>query len=301
MSDEKTGLKNRIESGKRIVIAEYAPPAGTDPQAVRSAAKMYAGKVHALGVSDNRKNVTMSALAAASLIASEGIEPILHMITRDRNRIALVSDFLGALALGIQNILCTSGSHQTLGNFRSAKNVFDIDSTQLLHTFTHLSEDSSIIGEEKITGAGSCCLGAVASPNADPLELQVMRVRGKVSAGAEFLITQPVFDLERFDGWWKEITRDSIQNDVAFIAGIRVLTDAEGAKAYAEKRPSPLVPDTVVERLSEKTDAADQRSEGITIALELIEKLSSVKGLRGFEISCDDDSATLEIIEKIED
>ena len=138
---ERTNLRERIESGKSILIAEVSPPASDDAAAVRAVADRYAGKVHALGVSDNRDRVCMSALAAASLVASGGVEPILHIVTRDRNRIALISECLGAQALGIRNILCTTGTHQTLGQFRAARNVFDIDSIQLLQTYARLGED----------------------------------------------------------------------------------------------------------------------------------------------------------------
>ena len=118
--NDKSDLQARIQSGKQLLIAELSPPKSGDPESVRRLAKMYAGKVHALGVSDNRDGAAMSALAAASLVVREGIEPILHVVTRDRNRIALISECLGAQALGIRNILCTTGTHQTLGPARAA-------------------------------------------------------------------------------------------------------------------------------------------------------------------------------------
>src|SRR3990167_5031101 len=120
-------LQEHLASGKPLWVAEISPPQGADPMPVRALAKRYAGKIHAMGISDNREKVAMAALAAAALVAAEGIEPILHVTTRDRNRIALVSEALGAQALGVRNVLCTSGSHQTLGRFRAAKNVYDID------------------------------------------------------------------------------------------------------------------------------------------------------------------------------
>ena len=128
MSTQATSLAERIASGKPILLAEISPPRGVDPTPLREAARCFAKKVHAVGISDNREQVLMSALAAAALVAAEGVEPILHVTTRDRNRIALVSEALGAQALGIRNLLCTSGTHQTLGRFRAAKNVYDIAS-----------------------------------------------------------------------------------------------------------------------------------------------------------------------------
>jgi len=302
MQQEKTKLQARIESGKQILVAEISPPRSPDASLVRTLAKQFAGHVHALGVSDNRDGVRMSAMAAASIVAAEGLEPVLHMTTRDRNRAGLVSDCLGAHALGIHNILCTSGTHQSLQPFHASKNVFDIDATILLQSLRGLQQEknASIVGEENIDGHVSYCLGAVASPFADPVELQLPRLAQKIFVGAQFLITQPVFDIDRFFVWWKEVTARSLHEKSAFIAGIKVLTDSAAAKAYAEKRPQPLIPESVLSRLASQTDAKKCRQEGIKIALETVEKLSAAQGLRGFEIVCDEDhDAALEILDSL--
>jgi methylenetetrahydrofolate reductase (NADPH) len=201
--------------------------------------------------------------------------------------------------LGIRNILCTSGTHQTLQAFSSAKNVFDIDATLLLQSCKDLEKNALIVGEDSIAGLSPFCLGGVASPYADPIELQLPRLAQKISAGAQFLITQPVFELERFGLWWKEVTSRQLPERAAFIAGIRILTDAAKVKAFAEKRPLPMVPDAIIARLASKTDKAC-RAEGIKIALETIEKLSSIKSLRGFEIVCDEDpQAAIEVLNSL--
>lgn len=299
MAREKTDLHGRLESDDQILMAEVSPPLGGDPAPVREVAARYAGKVHALGVSDNRDRVAMSALAAASLIQAAGVEPILHVVTRDRNRIALISDYLGARALGIGNVLATSGTHQTLGRPRAAKNVFDLDSIQLLQTFAGLADDGRIVGEEGIDGCEPVCLGAAASPWADPVELQMIRLAKKVDAGARFLITDPVFDLDRFDRWWKEVTERGIHQRVAVLAGVRLLHNAEEAKAYAARRPDPRVPDVVLQRMASAADRSAQRAAGIELAVETIERLSHAEGLRGFQICGEgDDEAALEVMEK---
>lgn len=299
MALEKTAFQKRIESGGQILVAELSPPKGGDPAPVRAAARRFAGKVHALGVSDNRDGVCMSATAAASLILAEGVEPILHMTTRDRNRIALVSDCLGAQAMGVRNLLCTTGSHQTLGSCRSARNVFDVDSIQLLAMFGGLAGDGSLVGEERFEGAGPFCLGSTASPNADPLEMQLIRLAKAVAAGSTFVITQPVFDLDRFETWWGEVTKRGLHERVAIIAGIQPLTDADLARAYAAKRPSPMIPDSVLQRISAPADKAGQRVAGMEIALETVQRLSSLKGVRGFEVRADGDAdIAVEFIEK---
>jgi methylenetetrahydrofolate reductase (NADPH) len=293
---EKTLLQERISSGKAVLIAEIAPPAASDAQAVRSCAKQYAGKVHALGISDNRGDVRMAALAAASLVAAEGVEPILHVVTRDRNRIALASECLGAAALGVRNFLCTTGTHQSLGGCRSARNVFDIDSVQLLQMYS--GRNGATAGSTYLSGAGPFCLGAAASPYADPLELQIMRLAKKIEAGAAFLITQPVFDLERFNAWWREVTRRGLHEQTAILAGVQPLTSVEAARACADARPQTTIPDSVLQRLASTGDARSQRAAGVEIAVETIRQLSKLDGLRGFEIRADaDDELPLRVIE----
>jgi methylenetetrahydrofolate reductase (NADPH) len=299
MEKNTMGLRQRIESGKPLLLAEISPPQGSDPSPLRETAHSFAGKIHALGVSDNRDRVSMSALAAATIVAAEGVEPILHVVTRDRNRIALVSEALGAQALGIRNLLCTSGTHQVLGSFRSAKNVFDVDTVQLLQTYSNLAEDGSLVGEKGFAGSGPFCLGGVAAPFADPLEMQVMRLAKKNLAGARFFITQPIYDIERFNQWWLEITRRGLHDKVAIVAGIQPLYDAQKAQQLAASRPLPRIPEAILTKLSSASGAAAQRAAGIAIALETISRLKEVKGLRGFQSCVDGDvDAVMEVIEK---
>ena len=296
--NQATDLQQRLESGKGVLLAEISPPADPAPQGVQQLAKRFAGKVHALGICDNRDRVGMAALAAASLVAGQGVEPILHVTTRDRNRIALVSELLGAHALGIRNILCTSGTHQTLGHFRAAKNVYDVDVIQLLQTCANLARDASLVGEGAMAGADGFCLGAVASPNADLIELQMVRLDKKVSAGAGFLVSQPIYDLERFRAWWVEVCRRGLHEKTAILAGIEPLGEAELERVRAKRRPSPRVPDAVFQQVASQTDPAARRRAAIDVAVQTIRQLSGTKGLRGFSISVDGDpDAALEIIE----
>jgi methylenetetrahydrofolate reductase (NADPH) len=299
MDIEPTGLQQRITAGKPLLLAEISPPQGGDPVVVRELARRCAGKFHAVGVSDNRDHVTMSALAVAALAVAEGVEPILHVVTRDRNRIALVSDALGAQALGIRNLLCTSGSHATLGSFRTAKGVFDIDPVQLLDAYSNLSQNGTLVGEKGIAGAGPFCLGGVASPNADPLELQVLRMAKKAGNGAQFLITPPIFDLARFAAWWQEVTRRGLHEKTAIVAGIQAIGDGQKAAELAAKCPRPRIPEAMLQRLAAGADRSAQRAAGIAVAVETIERLRAVKGLRGFQICMDGDvDAALEVVDK---
>lgn len=296
--NETSRFQAKIESGTNLLVAQFRPPKSGDAGAVRLLAREFVGKVHALGVCDNRREIGMSALAAASLVGVEGVEPMLHMVTRDRNRIALASDCLGAAALGIGNILCTSGTHQTLGAFRSARNVHDIDSVQLIQMYACPADIASWVGEKGMDGRGTFCVGGAAAPSADPLDLQVSRLAKKIQAGAKFLVTQPVFDLERFNTWWQEITRRGLHEKVAILAGIGVFTSSQEAADYAQRRPLPMVPKTTLDRLAAKSGTDQQRKEGLAIACETIDRLRAIPGLRGFDISADGDPvAALAVIE----
>jgi methylenetetrahydrofolate reductase (NADPH) len=298
MPQEKTALQKRIESGRPVIIAEIVPPKGLDAAPFRSLVKNVAGKVHALGISDNRNGIRMSALAAAAVVLDEKVEPILHMTTRDRNRIALLSDCIGAQVLGVHNILCTSGTHQSLLPADEAKNVFDFDATLLLQNCRDLGKNAAPINGNAVNGRTPLCLGAVASPFAGPMELQLARIEQKISAGAQFLITPPIFDLDLFNKWWKEVAARGLHKKTAFIAGIKVLTDASAAMEYAAKRPVPMVPDSIINRLSSKSDPKSGKAEGIAIATEIIKKLSGIDGIRGFEIVCEDDiDASIELLD----
>ena len=295
---EKTALQQRIQSGQPLLLAEITPPLGSDPAPVREAARNLAGKVHAVGVTDNRDRVAMSALAASALVAAEGVEPVLHVTTRDRNRIALVSECLGAQALGVRNLLCTSGSHQTLGPYRAARNVYDVDAIQLLRTYAGLDSNATLVGEERIADAGPFCLGAVAAPYADPLELQMLRLVKKIQAGAQFLISEPVYDLERFAAWWTAVVRRGLHERAAFLAGIRPLTAAREAELLAESRPLPRIPKALRGRLAGADGAMAQRAAGIQIARETVERLAKLEGLRGFAVGAGDVTLVLETLEK---
>jgi len=297
MNTQPTGLQERIASGKTILLAEIHPPQSGDPAPLRAAARRYAGKVHAVGVSDNRDRVAMSALAAASVLKAEGLEPILHVTTRDRNRIALVSEALGAQALGIRNLLCTSGNHQTLGSFRAARNVYDIDAVQLLQTYANIESDGGLLGEHGFEGAGPFCLGAVASPDADPPALQLLRLAKKTRAGAKFLVTQPVYDLERFEAWWKEVASRGLHEQVAVLAGIHPLSDTHFGQVGS--RPRQGIPDSQAARLASLSDPGAWRDAAIQIALETVRRLSDLRGIRGFCISANgDQEAALQIIDE---
>lgn len=289
MEQRTITLSEQLESGDSVTVAELCPPTTADTAAWKSLTRKFQGKVHAVGISDNRDQIGMSAMAAASLAISEGVSPILHMATRDRNRIALLSDVIGAMALGIENILCTTGTHQTLGELSASKNVYDLDTIQLLKACSINGTNGS---------SGGLLLGATASPYADPAPLQMIRLKKKIAVGARFLITQPVFDLERFGAWWQDATKIGIPKQTAVIAGILPLLSADEASEKASIRPNPRIPEKILDRIRRDKDPAAERKVGIAVAVETIQELKGLSGLRGFDIGGRDPDAVLEIIEK---
>jgi methylenetetrahydrofolate reductase (NADPH) len=166
--------------------------------------------------------------------------------------------------------------------------VFDLDSIQLLGMYNGLADDASLVGEERFEGAGPFCLGSTASQIADPMEMQIVRLGKAVSAGSRFVITTPVFDVDRFELWWGEVRKRGLHEKVAIIAGVRPLVDADLAIEYSARRPNPMIPAALLERISAPGSKKGQRDAGIEIALETVQRLSGLTGLRGFEIRADE-------------
>lgn len=281
MTSESGHLKTALIDKRKAVIVEFTPPAAAGAEAVRAAAAVLRGHVDAVSVADNRHGIEMSSIAAASLFRAEGIETIVHMTTRDRNRIALLSDVLGAQALGLSNILCTSGDHQTLGPDRAARNVYDLDAVQFLATLDRLRREGVLLGNGRKIQPCPLHLGAVASPQADPRELQTMRLAKKVEAGADFLITQPVFDTDEFGTWLESLREWEIADKAAIVAGVLAPPTGARAREMNATMPGVEIPDAVIGRL-EAAGVKKERDEAITIAVEVIKGLESNPTIKGF-------------------
>lgn len=295
MTAETASLKQVLGGEGPVIVAEYEPPTMADGKLVREAAAQLKGKVHAVGVVDNRAEIRMSAVAAAAILRGEGLEPIVHMTVRDRNRIALISDVLGAHAMGLSNILCTTGDHQTLGRERTARNVFDLDAIQLLATLNGIRQDGTLFGNGREVGKCEFCLGATASPIADPPELQTLRMAKKVSAGADFFVTQPVFDVDGFNEWLGSLNGIG---EVPVLAGILAPPTASRAKEINETVPGVEIPESVIQRL-ESAGSAGEKAEAVKIAAEIVNKLKDLNGVKGLCLMADGDVAmTCEIIDQ---
>jgi len=273
-----------LKSGDFVVTAEYLPRAETEGSAIKAALQALKEVPSAVNVADNPFGVGMSSLAASVILAQSGIEPVYQVVTRDRNRIAIQSDLLGAAALGIRNILCLSGYHQTLTDHPESANVYDLDSTQLLKVLKKMREQGELLNGEKINGAFPVMTGAVANPCLKPVDLNIIRLTQKVEAGAEFIQTHAVFDIDEFQQWLDAVKQAGLADKTAIIAGVFPLDSAEEAELLLNKYTEFQIPPCIIERLKLAGDRQAQKKEGLAICVEIINKLKNMNGLRGIHI-----------------
>jgi methylenetetrahydrofolate reductase (NADPH) len=277
-------LKQILAEGQFAVTAECGPPKGADPEAIIGKADLLKGSVDAVNVTDNQTAIVrMSSLAACTLLKSAGLDPVLQVVVRDRNRIALQSDILGASALGVRNVLCLSGDHQRFGNQPQAVGVFDLDSIQFVQTVRSMRDKGVILGGETLTKAPDLFIGAAANPFADPFAFRVVRLAKKIAAGAEFIQTQCVYNLERFDKWIQMAKERGLTEKVYVLGGVTPLKSARMAKYMKSKVAGMDVPDGVIRRM-EGVPSKNQAAEGIKICVETIDVLKETKGVHGIHI-----------------
>jgi methylenetetrahydrofolate reductase (NADPH) len=236
----------------------------------------------AVNIADNSHGVAMSPVAASAAAVKLGAEPVLQMVTRDRNRIALQSDLLGAASLGIKNVLCLSGYHQTLIGCPDSANVFDIDSTQFIELTARMSEQGVLADGTKINGQFSMLVGAVANPFLKPLELNLFRLGKKIAAGARFIQTHAVFDVKAFASWLDAVRKEGFAQKAAILASVYPLESAAEAQKLRDTYAEFCIPDEIIERL--KKTGNNSRKEGLAICVETIKQLKGLDGLRGIHI-----------------
>jgi methylenetetrahydrofolate reductase (NADPH) len=280
----ETNLQKILTRGEFAVTCEYNPPRGIDVDSIRQNAAQLKGKVDAVNVNDNTNaKVRMSSWALSRILLDAGMEPVLQTVTRDRNRIALQSDLLGASALGIQNVLCLTGDHPSKGDHPEAKGVFDLDAVQWITAAKQIRDDGLLMNGKSISGKPKLFIGAVANPFVQSVELHVMRLQKKVAAGAEFIQTQPVLDMEPFEKWLDEAAQRGITDKCFIIAGVIALKSVAMAQHLRSNVPGIMIPDTIMDRMGAQPDDR-QLEEGINICVEYIEALKQIKGVRGVHI-----------------
>ncbi|MGA2160154.1 MAG: methylenetetrahydrofolate reductase [Dehalococcoidia bacterium] len=275
-------LAKKIETGDFIVTAECAPGATASGATAEAALKALGSKPVAVNVADNSHGVALSSMAASVAAMKLGIEPVLQMVTRDRNRIALQSDLLGAASLGIKNVLCMSGYHQTLIGRPESVNVFDIDSIQFIELTNRMSENGVLADGTSIDGPFPMLVGAAANPFLKPLELNLLRLGQKVEAGARFVQTHAVFDIQAFGQWLDAARKEGFTKKTAILASVYPLESVAEAQKLRDTYAEFCIPDEVIERLKKAGDAG--KKEGLAICVETIKQLKALTGLRGIHI-----------------
>jgi len=277
-----SNLEKVLEDGKFAVTAEIGPPQSANPEPLIHHAKMLKEYAEAFNLTDNQTAVVrLSSIAAAAIVMKEGIEPVVQMTCRDRNRIALQSDLLGASAIGVRNVLCLTGDHQTFGNEKSAKSVFDFDSISELYTFDKLRTEGLQSGGDKIEDPPKVYLGCAENPFATPYEFRGMRLAKKVNAGADFVQTQAIFDMDMFETWMDDVRSRGLDKKIHILAGVIPMKTAGAARYMKNKVPGMIVPNSIIDRMK---NASDPKEEGIKLCVEQIETLKNIKGVHGVHI-----------------
>jgi len=277
-----TNLEKVLESGIFAVTAEAGPPKGSSAAVVERKGEMLRHYCDAVNVTDNQTAIVrMSSIAGCVLLKQQGVDSVMQIVVRDRNRIAIQSDVLGAVALGIGNVLCLSGDHQQFGNHPATRGVFDIDSIQLIQVMKQMRDDKKFLSGDDISGDIPLFIGAAANPFADPFEYRVARLAKKVEAGADFIQTQAVYDLAKFTKWMEMVGEKGLDKQVHLLAGVIPIKSAGMARYMRDYVSGVSVPDEIVTRMEEAKDA---KEEGLKIALEVIEQLKEIAGVHGIHI-----------------
>ncbi len=278
-------LDEALRSGLPVVTCEIATGDGADPDDVVRRARLVKDHVDAVNVPDNTAGIAhMSAWAAAAILAREGVDPILHVTCRDRNRLALQSDLLGAAALGVRNILCLTGDHMVHGDHPGARPVFDLDSLQLVG-LVHVLRRGRYLSGREVQPAPDLFPGATENPFAPPYDFRPIRLQKKVEAGARFIQTQITFNVKRFAAFMEGVRDLGLDRKVPILAGVAPLRSARAARTMRERVPGMDVPDSVVRRMEQAGNERTRREEeGIRICVEIIEQLREIRGLAGFHL-----------------
>jgi methylenetetrahydrofolate reductase (NADPH) len=277
----ESNLEKVLKAGHFAFSGELGPPRGANAESVREKCAYLKGNVDMVNITDNQTAVVrMSSWAASLILIQEGLEPNFQMVCRDRNRLAMQADILGVYAHGVHNMLCLSGDHQQFGDHPQSKGVFDIDSMQLINMVKNMRDEGKFINGQDIDTPPRLFIGAAANPFANPFEWRVHRLAKKVKAGADFIQTQCIYNMEKFREWIKQANDMGLTEKTYILAGVTPMKGVGMAKYMKNKVPGMDVPDEVIKRL-QGVDKKKQADEGIKMACEQIEEFKEMKGVHG--------------------
>jgi methylenetetrahydrofolate reductase (NADPH) len=286
MSEYKSGsnLEKVLKSGAFAFTGECGPPQGANIDVLKQKAQHLKGCVDTVNVTDNQTAVVrMSSWAASVFLIQEGLEPNYQMVCRDRNRLAMQGDILGAYAHGIRNILCLSGDHQKFGNHPGSKNVFDIDSMQLINMVKNMRDDGKFQNGQEIDTPPKLFIGAASNPFGDPSEFRAYRLAKKINAGADFVQTQSIYNMDRFRDFMKQVVDMGLHEKCYVLAGVTPMKSVGMARYMASQVPGMDVPEPLIKRLK-GAGKGKVAEEGIKFAIEQIEEFKEMEGVAGVHL-----------------
>ena len=284
MTEPLSGLHRLLLAGQFVVTAELQATDSADPASVLEQAELLRGSVDAVNCTDNSAaHPHIAPLAAAHLLAEVGMEPIMQLACRDRNRLGLQADLLGAAALGVRNVMCMTGDDVTAGDHPEAKPIYDIDAIHLIRIARIMRDEGMYLSGRPLTEAPRFLIGAVENPFAPPLEFRPMRLGKKIEAGAEFVQTQICFNLDKLRLFMARCDELGLLDHVWVLVGVFVPNSAKGTRYLRDHVPGVDVPDRVIERM-DAAPVEDQKAEGIRIALEIVEAVRQIHGVSGIHL-----------------
>ncbi len=278
-------LERILESGTFALTAELGPPQGPDVSVVEKKMALLDGVCDAANVTDNQTAIVrLSSAATCTMLCQRGLEPVMQMTCRDRNRLAIQADIFGAVALGVRNLLCLTGDHQSFGNHPTAKNVYDLDSIQLIRMAARMRDEGMSAGGDAIEGQIPLFIGGAANPFGDPFEMRVIRFMKKAAAGMDFCQTQCIYDLPRFKEWMRRIVDRGLDKKVHILAGLMPLKSGGMARFVDRNVPGIYIPDEIMQRMRKAGRGKAARQEGQRLCAEMIQEIREIEGVHGVHI-----------------
>jgi methylenetetrahydrofolate reductase (NADPH) len=279
-----SNLEKVLKAGHFAFTGECGPPKGANVEHLKEKFEHLRGMVDAVNVTDNQTAVVrMSSAAASAIMVANGIEPNFQMVCRDRNRLAMMADVLGVYSLGVKNMLCLSGDHQKFGNHPESKNVYDIDSMQLIALVKKMRDEGKFLNDEDIDEPPKMFIGAAANPFGDPHEYRIYRLANKIDAGADFIQTQCIYNMPRFRDFMKKAVDMGLAEKTYILAGVTPMKSAGMANYMAKFVPGMDVPEDLIKRLK-GVEKGKQAEEGIKFAIEQIEEFKEMGGVAGVHL-----------------
>ena len=280
-----SNLEKVLSSGRFAVTGECGPPKGADVTVIEEKAKLLKGYVDAVNITDNQTAVVrVCSMASGYAVQQNGVEAIMQMTCRDRNRLAMQADILGAATLGLKNILCLTGDHMSFGNHPQARGVHDLDAINLIRMYKDMRDEKKFQCGEEMTVAPELYIGCAENPFADPFEFRALRLKKKIEAGADFVQTQCIFNVPKFKLWMEEVRALGLHKEIKILAGITPLKGVGGARYMQKFVPGIDVPQDIVDRMAACEKGAPSQAEGKKIAVEMIKEFTEIEGVAGVHI-----------------